>query len=296
MQINVRQAVRRLGLDITSESDNELIGLCPLHDDHRPSFAINTVTGAWTCYTGCGGGGLLTLVQRILGCSYKTAQYWIDSESNVSTMPESPILTVGEEKEVVGPPEFFYIEGKTHHYMIERGFTPDTLRAWKVGWDLARQAVVIPVIWEGDTVGLIYRHVPPVPEGYPKYEYTPHMPKSLILFGWDHIDWLQDAPVILVEGPLDAMWMHQCGFRTAAAILGMSMSKAQAERVNARSLRVTLCFDQDKAGHDAAKRGTKLLRGRAGVAALPHKDPCECTCSEIAESLEKASTLWVPDA
>jgi len=292
-RIDVRAAVRVLGITITSESDTELIGLCPLHDDHHPSFAINQQTGAWVCYTGCGQGGILTLAQRVLGCSYQTAQYYLDSKV-VSAMPEAPTLTIGAEKEVVGPPEFHYVEGKTHRYMIERGFTPDTLRDWHVGWDFARQAIVIPVTWQGDTVGLIYRHVPPIPEGYPRYEYTPHMPKSRILFGWDHIDWAADAPLIMVEGPLDALMMHQYGFRTTAAILGMSMSKAQAELLNARSLRVTLCFDQDEAGRDATKRGIKLLHGRAGVVKLPHKDPAECTREEVAEALATVSTLWVP--
>lgn len=287
-RIDVRAAVRVLGIEITSESDTELIGLCPLHNDSHPSFAINSDTGAWICYTGCGQGGILTLAQRVLGCSYQTAQYYLDSKV-VSAMPEAPTLTVGAEKEVVGPPEFHYVEGKTHHYMIERGFTPDTLRAWHVGWDFARQAIVIPVTWQGDTVGLIYRHVPPIPEGYPRYEYTPRMPKSRILFGWDHRS--SNEPLIVVEGPLDCLWAYQCGLHAVVAILGMSMSKAQAQIINANYMEVTLCFDMDAAGHDATKRAMKLLGGRARVATLPKKDPAECDCEELRKAVSDATRL-----
>ena len=37
-------------------SNGELTGLCPLHDDSKNSFSLNTDTGLWICYAGCGKG------------------------------------------------------------------------------------------------------------------------------------------------------------------------------------------------------------------------------------------------
>lgn len=33
-----------------------MTGLCPLHDDSKNSFSLNTDTGLWICYAGCGKG------------------------------------------------------------------------------------------------------------------------------------------------------------------------------------------------------------------------------------------------
>ncbi len=34
-----------------------LIGRCPFHDDHHPSFAVHLATGTWRCYSACDAGG-----------------------------------------------------------------------------------------------------------------------------------------------------------------------------------------------------------------------------------------------
>ena len=45
--------------------DGGLIGRCPLHDDHSPSFSIHPAHG-WKCFAGCGQ-GRLTLLAALLG-------------------------------------------------------------------------------------------------------------------------------------------------------------------------------------------------------------------------------------
>lgn len=54
-------------------------GLCPFHDDHNPSFAVNDEKGYWKCFAGCGGGSVIDFHMRyqeqVLGreCDFKTA-------------------------------------------------------------------------------------------------------------------------------------------------------------------------------------------------------------------------------
>ncbi len=35
------------------------VGLCPFHDDHHPSFAVNDKENYWHCFAGCGGGSII---------------------------------------------------------------------------------------------------------------------------------------------------------------------------------------------------------------------------------------------
>jgi hypothetical protein len=54
-------------------------GLCPFHDDHQPSFAVNDQGNYWNCFAGCGGGSVIDFYmlyqERIEGreCDVKTA-------------------------------------------------------------------------------------------------------------------------------------------------------------------------------------------------------------------------------
>jgi DNA primase len=42
----------------------ELIGLCPFHDDRRPSLCIDPVKNVWDCKGACGEGGDVSLLLR----------------------------------------------------------------------------------------------------------------------------------------------------------------------------------------------------------------------------------------
>ncbi|MBN4050258.1 AAA family ATPase [Desulfobulbus sp. AH-315-M07] len=45
---------------------------CPFHDDHNPSFSVNTVTWQWRCFAGCGSGDLFHFAGRLEGLDPKS--------------------------------------------------------------------------------------------------------------------------------------------------------------------------------------------------------------------------------
>jgi DNA primase len=49
------------------------IGLCPFHDDHRPSFGVNDESNYWHCFAGCGGGSVIDFWMRWRECDFTTA-------------------------------------------------------------------------------------------------------------------------------------------------------------------------------------------------------------------------------
>jgi hypothetical protein len=49
------------------------VGLCPFHDDHHPSFRINTEGNDWPCFAGCGGGSVIDFYMKWRKCDFTTA-------------------------------------------------------------------------------------------------------------------------------------------------------------------------------------------------------------------------------
>ncbi|HUV53359.1 MAG TPA: CHC2 zinc finger domain-containing protein [Dehalococcoidia bacterium] len=55
------------------------MGLCPFHDDHNPSFAVNDSGNYWKCFAGCGGGSVIDFYmlyqQQVMGkkCDFSDA-------------------------------------------------------------------------------------------------------------------------------------------------------------------------------------------------------------------------------
>lgn len=50
-----------------------LIGLCPFHDDHKPSFAIYPQTNTWYCFTEGRGGDVISLLQELYNLKFSEA-------------------------------------------------------------------------------------------------------------------------------------------------------------------------------------------------------------------------------
>ena len=48
-------------------------GLCPFHDDHNSSFAVNAEKNYWHCFAGCGGGSLIDFYMKMKGVDFKDA-------------------------------------------------------------------------------------------------------------------------------------------------------------------------------------------------------------------------------
>ncbi len=51
--------------------------LCPFHDEKTGSFAYYPETNSWFCWGGCGGGDVFNFVQKLHGCDFKTAVFYL---------------------------------------------------------------------------------------------------------------------------------------------------------------------------------------------------------------------------
>jgi DNA primase len=96
-------------------------------------------------------------------------------------------------------------------------------------------------------------------EGEPKYlntTTTPVYTKGEHLFGLNVARRAaqSDRTLIVVEGYLDCIALHQAGFENAVAALGTSFTARQAAELHKYAERVFLCFDGDAAGNAAATK------------------------------------------
>ncbi len=131
-------------------------------------------------------------------------------------------------------------------------------------------------------------------EGEPKYLNSPETPvfdKSRNLYGLNFARTARAGNVILCEGYMDVISMHQAGFTQAVASLGTAFTSGQANLLKRYTENVLLAYDSDGAGVKAALRAIGILReaGLTGkvIDLKPHKDPDEFIKNEGTEAFQE---------
>ena len=131
-------------------------------------------------------------------------------------------------------------------------------------------------------------------DGKPKYLNSPEtkiFDKSRNLYGLNIARTTRKKYLILCEGYMDVISMHQAGFTNAVASLGTALTSGHASLLKRYTQEVLLLYDSDEAGIRAALRGIPILRD-AGVNSRvvnlkPYKDPDEFIKNMGAEAFEE---------
>lgn len=131
-------------------------------------------------------------------------------------------------------------------------------------------------------------------DGMPKYLNSPEtkiFDKSRNLYGLNIARTSRKKQLIICEGYMDVISMHQAGFTNAVASLGTALTSGHANLIKRYTDEVLLLYDSDEAGVKAALRGIPILRG-AGVKSKvvnlkPYKDPDEFIKAEGPERFEE---------
>jgi len=84
------------------------------------------------------------------------------------------------------------------------------------------------------------------------------------LFGLNLAKKSKAGSLLLVEGNIDVVALHQYGFDNAVASLGTSLTEEQATLMTRYTEQVTLLYDGDQAGQNAAQRAIPILE-KAGL-------------------------------
>lgn len=131
-------------------------------------------------------------------------------------------------------------------------------------------------------------------DGKPKYlnsMETKLFDKSRNLYGLNYARTTRRSEMIICEGYMDVIALHQAGFTNAVASLGTALTSNQASLLKRYTENVVLAYDSDEAGVKAALRAIPLLKD-VGLSVrvlsmVPYKDPDELIKALGAEEFEK---------
>ena len=177
------------------------------------------------------------------------------------------------------------------HHLKEKGYTEsDMLAANVIGksnsggiYDRFRKRVMFPIInIRGNIVAFSGRAMPGEDKQGGKYVNTADTPvykKSENLFGINFAKSVCSERVILVEGNMDVISLHQAGFENTVAPLGTAFTTEQANLLSRYTKEIVLMLDADAAGQKAVRRASGLLENTGlsvRVVVIPDgKDPDE---------------------
>ncbi|UMZ73101.1 DNA primase [Natranaerofaba carboxydovora] len=158
---------------------------------------------------------------------------------------------------------FLIKKGFNEELMIKAGLVNKSKKGDRL-YDRFRNRIIFPIRdQKGDVLGFGGRIISG--EGQPKYLNSPETPlfnKKKVLYGIDmaYQDIRKNDSVIIVEGYMDVIMMHQFGFKNVLAPLGTSFTENQGRLIRYNAKNVYIAFDADAAGEAAALRSMELLQ------------------------------------
>ena len=174
---------------------------------------------------------------------------------------------------------------KSKGYTLSQMYTANVVGKSDRGgyYDRFRKRVMFPIInIRGNVVAFSGRAMPENEKKGGKYVNTADTPvfkKSENLFGINFAKNHCSEQLILVEGNLDVISLHQAGFCNVVAPLGTAFTNEQAGLISRYTKEIVLMLDADAAGQKAIKRASSILENSGlsvKVAVIPDgKDPDE---------------------
>ncbi len=308
----------------------DFVGLCPFHDDHKPSLSVSPAKQIFKCWS-CGvGGDAIRYVQLSQRIEFGPALAVLAQRAGIDhrAAPDEAGSKGREELRRVNAwarEHFRRNLSSAEHgreataYALKRGLTPETIETFGLGlalnswrdlsdrarragvpeellinaglivksdegsaYDRFRNRLIFPILdAQSRPVAFGGRTLGDDPAKYLNSPESPLFSKSRILYAFDQArDAMQKSrQVIVVEGYMDAVLLHQHGFANTVAALGTAMTEAHARLLTPYADTVVLCFDADAAGVRAADRAVETaLRQKLDVrvAVMPDgEDPAD---------------------
>jgi 5S rRNA maturation endonuclease (ribonuclease M5) len=194
------------------------------------------------------------------------------------------------DEEVLDP-----FRGMIPRYVLQRGVSKEAAQAWELGYDTRLGRLVFPVRrYDGALVGMTGRILPSVEaerrknnQLVTKYHNYSGLNKTLYLYG-AHL-WEKNRPVVLVEGPLDAIrtWMALGSKVNVGATLGQGFSADHRRTIKAAWPPAVYIFgDADSAGKRMAEKVHHQLNGAVPMMLMK--------CPHVERKDDKGETFLVP--
>ena len=150
-------------------------------------------------------------------------------------------------------------KGYTKQELMEAGLVLQN-RDKGTFYDRFRNRLMFPIIdVRGNVIGFGGRVMD---DSTPKYLNSPEtliFNKRRNLFGMNIVKKSKQGYIILTEGYMDAIALHQYGLDCAVASLGTSLTQEHADMLSKYTNEVVLTYDGDEAGQNATRRAIPML-------------------------------------
>lgn len=270
----------------------EFVGLCPLHQETRPSFYVNPIKNLFYCH-GCGqGGDLIRFVELSRHLSFRQSISYLREQLapaarllehaaafyqlQLSRHPEAVQYLLQRGLRDPGVIEElgigYAVNGKLRPHLRDLGYSLDLLLETGLigpqGNDAFSRRVIFPCRDNGRIVNLYGRSIGRA---------FPHrlLPRSKGgLFAWESLR--HSTEVILVEGFFDLATLWQAGVRNTTCAIGTHPTPLQWDQLRDSTQRtVYIAFDNDanQAGQHAARELAQRLLLAGLTARIVHLPP-----------------------
>jgi DNA primase len=253
-------------LSVVAESGEELSCECPFCGAGTALY-FNDVKGLWVCFK-CGEKGTAKSLVEMLDGSYKEPEYEVEY---LSEQLRSLSTDVNSGREFLRPISDgqlrrFRKQGDIHERWAARGFDAALCDRYELGYDFLGDALTLPYRdpATGHASGVIRRRLGSG-DG-PRYLFPTGFNRRGSLYG----SWIVAAerssgfrpatePVIVTEGPTDAIRSDQGSGLNATAQYGSSISAGQIRLLHRLGVEnLILFYDYDRAGLSATEKGEEL--------------------------------------
>lgn len=250
---------------IIRETSEEIIAICPFHKEKIGSFSANKRNGLFHCF-GCGAeGSVFQFIQQLKGVDFKEAFRIVADFSgskiklNNSEIPQHrPLLDPKLPAKYLD--NLLKAKDTLAFLQKRRGYTLDTIKKYKIGWDGSRYT--FPIYDEHGILRNIRRYHAKkankmISYGTKKYTYGEGR-----IYGLDEMLKRKNETIHLHEGEPDKLLASQHKFLAVSGTVGAQTWKPEwTEYFRGRD--VVLFYDMDPQGREGAEKACRSLTGVA---------------------------------
>lgn len=162
--------------------------------------------------------------------------------------------------------EHLHSKGFTYEEMVLANLARRSDKNGKSNYyDNFRNRVMFPIIdLRGNVIAFGGRVMDDSKPKYINTSDTPVYKKSNGVFALNFAKNANENKLLLVEGYMDVIALHQAGFTNAIACLGTAFTSEQANLLSRYAEEIIICYDNDGAGREATQRALGVL-GKTGL-------------------------------